>query len=80
MAAAGRPFLKTGLKSQRYHQHHDPGASGQLERHETPDPVRSSAVESRIQCVWQGSGRVWQGPAGVQKASGRGRQGADLGG
>jgi hypothetical protein len=36
---------------------------GRLERHETPDPVRSGAVKARFQCV-QASGRrlagVWQ--------------------
>jgi len=34
-----------------HHQHHAPCVAGQLERHETPDPVRSNAVKSRIHCV-----------------------------
>ena len=41
---AARP--ETKLRSHRNHQQHDPGAPGQLERHETPDPVRSNAVKS----------------------------------
>ena len=35
---------------------------GQLERHETPDPVRSNAVESRIQCVRPASAGVRRRP------------------
>jgi len=35
---------KTELRSHRHHQHHAPCVAGQLERHETPDPVRSNAV------------------------------------
>jgi len=38
-AQAARP--ETKLRSHRNHQQRDPGASGQLERHGTPDPVRS---------------------------------------
>jgi hypothetical protein len=53
-AGPGGTSQETGLRSHRHHQHHGPGAPGQLERHETPDPVRSSAVKPRIQCV-----RVW---------------------
>jgi hypothetical protein len=43
LLAAGGPvcFEKTGLRSRRHHQHHDPGAPDPVERHETPDPVRS---------------------------------------
>ncbi len=40
LALAGRLVPKTGLRPRRHHQHHDPGAPGQLERHET-----------RFQCV-----------------------------
>ena len=46
-----RPAKKTGLRSHRHHQHRRTGGSEPLEPHETPDPVRSSAVETRIQCV-----------------------------
>jgi len=42
---------ETGLRSHRHHQQHDPGAPGQLERHDTPDPVRSNAVNVRFQRV-----------------------------
>ena len=45
---------KIELRSHRHHQHHTPCVAGQLERHETPDPVRSDAVKPRIQCVWPG--------------------------
>jgi Sigma-70 region 2 len=51
VAPAGRHEPETGLKSHRHHQPHDPSAAGQFERHEIPDPVRSGAVEPRIQCV-----------------------------
>jgi hypothetical protein len=50
-AAGAAPSPKTGLRPRRHHQHHAPGAPGQLERHETPDPVRSDAVKPRFQCV-----------------------------
>jgi hypothetical protein len=46
-------FPKAGLTSYWHHQHHAQGAPDQLERHETPDPVRSSAVEPRFHCVRQ---------------------------
>src|SRR6185312_14402278 len=42
------PFPKTGLRPHRHRQPHGPGALGQPERHETPDPARSDAVESRF--------------------------------
>jgi len=42
---------ETGLRSRRHHQHHIPGAPAQLERHETPDPVRSNAVDPGFQCA-----------------------------
>ena len=35
----------------RPHLSHDPGAPGQPERHETPDPRRSNAVDAGFQCV-----------------------------
>lgn len=46
-----RPAKKTGLRSHRHHQHHRTGGSEPLERHETPDPVRTNAVKARFQCV-----------------------------
>ena len=46
-------FQKTGLRSHRHHQHHDPCAPGQLDRHETPFPVLSNALEARYHCVRQ---------------------------
>src|SRR5215470_16169187 len=45
----GGTFEETGLRTRWHHQHHDPYTPGQLERHETPDPVRSGAVNSRFQ-------------------------------
>ena len=42
------PFPKTGLRSHRHRQPHGPSALGQPERHETPDPARSNAVEPRF--------------------------------
>ena len=59
MAARSGPgwlVPKTGLKSHRHRQQHGPGAPGQLERHETPDPVRPDAVNPRFHCVRQASG------------------------
>src|SRR6185437_12225543 len=40
-----RPAKKTGLRSHRHHQHRRTGGSEPMERHETPDAVRSSAVK-----------------------------------
>ena len=51
--AAGDTFPKTGPRPRRHHQHHDPGALGQLKRHETPDSVRSNALNVRFQDVRQ---------------------------
>ena len=34
--ASLRMFPENGLRSRRQHQHHGPGAPGQLERHENP--------------------------------------------
>jgi hypothetical protein len=48
---------ETGLRAHRHHQHHGPDAPGQLERHETPDPVRSHAVNPGFQCVRQQADR-----------------------
>jgi len=39
---------ETELRSHWNHQQRDLGASDQLERHGTPDPVRSNAVKSRF--------------------------------
>jgi hypothetical protein len=36
-----RPAKKTGLRSHRHHQHHRTSESEPLERHETPDAVRT---------------------------------------
>src|SRR5689334_23158424 len=68
----GEMFPKAGLTSHRHHQPHCPGRRDQLERYETPDPVRSNAVEPRFHCVWQASGRR---PAGVWQVSGGGPNG-----
>src|SRR6185312_3394470 len=46
-----RPAEKTGLRSHRHHQHRRTGGSEPMERHETPDAVRSGAVKPRVQCV-----------------------------
>jgi hypothetical protein len=50
-----------GLPSLRHRQQHGPGVSAQLERHETPDPVRSNAVNAGFQCVREapGSGPIF---------------------
>jgi hypothetical protein len=45
------PFPKTGLRSHRHRQPHGPGALGQPERHEAPDPARSNAVEPGFHSV-----------------------------
>jgi len=63
---------ETGLRSHRHHQHHGPGAPGQPDRHETPDPVRSNALDVRFHAVQTASGGP---PAGVQA----GRQAAGAG-
>ena len=42
---------KTGLKSHRDHQHHDPRSPGLSERHETLDPVRANALKVRFHGV-----------------------------
>ena len=52
----GGTSQETGLRTRRHHQHHDPGAPDQPERHEPPDPVRSNAVNSRFHGVRQASG------------------------
>src|SRR6476619_191595 len=44
-------FEKPGLRSRRHHQHHGPYVPNPVERHETPDPVRSDALKSRIHGV-----------------------------
>src|SRR6185312_7189420 len=44
-------FEKPGLRSRRHHQHHGPYVPNPVERHETPDPVRSNALKSRIHGV-----------------------------
>jgi hypothetical protein len=51
---AARP--ETGLRTRRHHQHHGSCAPDQVERHETPDPLRSNALDSRFQCVQQAPG------------------------
>jgi hypothetical protein len=55
--AAGRHVPETGLRARLHHQHHGSYAPGQLERHETPDPGRSDAVNPGFQYVRQASGR-----------------------
>jgi hypothetical protein len=64
-------FPENGLRSRRHHQHHGPGAPSASERHETPDPVRPSAVNARFHCVRPASGRR---PAGVPRVHGRSRR------
>src|SRR6185369_11309926 len=44
----GGTSLKTGLRSRRHHQPHGSYALDQSERYETPDPLRSDAVDSRF--------------------------------
>jgi len=51
LSVVTRPAKKTGLRSHRHHQHRRTGGSEPMERHETPDAVRSGAVKPRIQCV-----------------------------
>jgi hypothetical protein len=52
MAAAGRHLpRKTELRPHRNHQHHGAGGLGPLERYETPDPVRSNAMNVRFHGV-----------------------------
>ena len=51
--APGDIFPKAGLRPRRHHQHHEPGAPGQLERRETPVSVRSNALNVRVQDVRQ---------------------------
>ena len=50
-------FEKTGLRSRRHHQHHSPRVPDPVERYETPDPPRLSAVKSRFHYVRQLTGR-----------------------
>ena len=49
----------TGLWSRRYQQHHILGRPPIRERHETPDPVRSDALESRFHCVRHDGYPAW---------------------
>jgi hypothetical protein len=55
---AARHVPETGLRTRRHHQHHGSYALDQLERHETPDPVRSDAVNSRFHGVRQQADRM----------------------
>jgi hypothetical protein len=48
-----RRVPETGLRPHRHHQHHGPYVPDPMERHETPDPVRFNALESRFHCVRQ---------------------------
>jgi hypothetical protein len=68
---------ETGLRPRWHHQHHGPCVPGQLERHETPDPVRSNAVNVRFHGVrhwrlWAGGGlgRVTRGTCAPREARG----------
>ena len=47
----GDSFQKTGLRSRRHHQHHGPFVPDPAQEPETPDPVRSDAVDSRFHGV-----------------------------
>jgi hypothetical protein len=49
----GDTVPETGLRPRRHHQHHEPGAPGQLERRETPVSVRSNALNVRFHGVRQ---------------------------
>jgi hypothetical protein len=64
------PFPKTGPRSHRHRQPHGPGALGQPERHETPDPRRSNAVEPRFHGARQRAERSGF-PVSVRPATGR---------
>jgi hypothetical protein len=55
---AARHVPETGLRTRRHHQHHGSYALDQPERHETPDPVRSDAVNSRFHGVRQQADRM----------------------
>jgi len=68
LVSRGRPGTsqRTELRARRHHQHHSSYAPDQPERHETPDPGRSDAVNSRFQGVRPTSG--WH-QAGVGLAS-----------
>ena len=53
----------TRLRSRWHRQHHGPCILDQVERHETPNPVRSDAVDPRFHCVRQRTDRdPWSGP------------------
>jgi hypothetical protein len=66
----GDTSQKTGLRTRRHHQHHDPGAPDQPERHETPDPVRSNEVEPGFHCVREASGEAQQAPGSTPARAG----------
>ena len=44
---------KTGLRTHQYHQPHGFVGTDQLQRYETPDPVRSNALDPPFHCVRQ---------------------------
>src|SRR5436190_2048842 len=44
----GQHHAAVPLRSHRHHQQHGPDAPDQLERHETPDPLRPDAVKARF--------------------------------
>jgi hypothetical protein len=55
---AARHVPETGLRARPHHQHHGSYALDQPERHETPDPVRPDAVNSRFHGVRQQADRM----------------------
>src|SRR5215470_13284934 len=55
-----------GHRSRRHHQRHGPGCAAPAERHETPVPVRSNALEARVHSV----ARIRRVPALVTGAAG----------
>jgi hypothetical protein len=65
----GQHHAAVPLRSHQHHQQHGPDAPDQLERHETPDPLRPGAVEARFQCVRQASR---SGPMVLQERPGIG--------
>jgi hypothetical protein len=50
----------TELRTHRHHRHHGSSAPDPGERHETPDPVRSDAVNFLFQGVRQQADRLDQ--------------------
>ena len=56
---------QTGHRSHRHHQRYGPGCAAPAERHETPVPARSNALEARFHSVVPGLRRVAGGGCGT---------------